>query len=55
LALDEPTENETAIKVNGIEVLIADPIRTIANKNKVDYVTSPRGEGFVIGNCDSCC
>jgi hypothetical protein len=48
MALDEPGENEETIQVNGLDVLIADEVRPSADLNKVDYITSPDGEGFII-------
>ena len=48
LALDEPNENEDTIQVNGIDVLISDEVKPTANVNKLDYIKSPHGEGFVI-------
>ena len=48
LALDKPNENEDVIQVNGIKVLITSEIKTFADRNTIDYVNSPYGEGFVI-------
>jgi len=48
LALDEPNENEDTIQVNGIDVLISDDVKPAASENKIDYIKSPEGEGFII-------
>ena len=48
LALDEPKENENTVNVNGIDVLIAEEVKPTASSNKIDYVKSPEGEGFII-------
>jgi Fe-S cluster assembly iron-binding protein IscA len=48
LALDEPKENEDIIQVNGIKLLISDEVKPIANLNKIDYISSAHGEGFII-------
>ena len=57
LALDEPNENEDTIQVNGIDVLISDEVKPTANVNKIDYIKSPHGEGFIIApkSGQSCC
>ena len=57
LALDEPKENEDTINVNGIDVLIADEVKFTASANKIDYIESPLGEGFIITpkSGQSCC
>jgi len=48
MALDELKENEETIQVNGIDLLIADMVKPHTDGNKIDYVKSPEGEGFVI-------
>jgi len=48
LALDEPNGNEETTHINGIDVLISDEVKPFADGNKIDYVKSPGGEGFVI-------
>ena len=57
LALDEPRENEDALQVNGIGVLISNEVIPAADMSKIDYVKSPYGEGFVIvpRSGQSCC
>ena len=48
LALDEPNENEDTTQINGIDVLISDSVKALADNNTIDYVNSPYGEGFII-------
>ena len=48
LALDEPNENEETTQINGIDVLISDAVKAFADRNTIDYVNSPDGEGFII-------
>jgi hypothetical protein len=48
LVLDEPQDNEISIPVNGVDVLIGDEVKDLANKSRIDYMTGPNGEGFVI-------
>ena len=48
LALDEPKDKENTTQVNGIDILISDAIKPFADRNKIDYVNSPNGEGFII-------
>jgi Fe-S cluster assembly iron-binding protein IscA len=59
LALDELKENEETIHVNGIDVLISDMVRPYTDGNKVDYIQSIDGEGFIVGKpgqtgCEGC-
>jgi Fe-S cluster assembly iron-binding protein IscA len=62
LALDELKENEVTTQINGIDVLISDQVKPYSDGNKIDYVRSANGEGFVIdnpgqsdcGGCSSC-
>ena len=49
LALDELKENEETIQVNGIDLLISDEVKSYSDGNKIDYIQSMDGEGFVIG------
>ena len=60
MALDEPEGNEQPVQINGLDVLIAETVRPLADGNILDYVKKPDGEGFVIapesgsgcsGNC----
>jgi Fe-S cluster assembly iron-binding protein IscA len=48
LALDEPNENEDTTQINGIDVLISDAVKPFADRNTIDYVNSPYGEGFAV-------
>jgi len=48
LTLDEPNENEETTQFNGIDVLIADAIKDLADGNTIDYVNLPYGKGFTI-------
>lgn len=48
MALDEPKENEGTTQVNGIDLLISNEAKLTANMNKIDYIQSPYGEGFII-------
>jgi Fe-S cluster assembly iron-binding protein IscA len=49
MTLDEPQNNENTTKVDGIDVLIEDEARSIADASTIDYETGPYGEGFTIG------
>jgi len=55
LALDEPNENEATTQINGIDVLISDEVKPFADKNKIDYLKLPDGEGFVISTPEQTC
>jgi Fe-S cluster assembly iron-binding protein IscA len=48
LALDEPKGNEQPVRVNGIDVLIADSAMPLMDGSTVDYVKQPHNEGFII-------
>ena len=48
LALDEPNENEDTTQINGVDVLISDAVKAFADRNTIDYVNLPGGEGFII-------
>jgi len=48
LALDESNENEDTTLINSIDVLLSDDVKTIVERNIIDYVKSPYGEGFTI-------
>jgi Fe-S cluster assembly iron-binding protein IscA len=55
MALDEPEENEKPVRVNGIDVLVAEDDRRFVDGASVDYVKQAGGEGFVItGPGDEC-
>ncbi len=49
MALDEPGTNEVITKLDGIDVLISEDARNMAEKSTIDYETGPYGEGFTIG------
>ncbi len=55
LALDEPKADETPIKVNGIDVLVAEMAKPFADNATVDYVKEPYGEGFTITDSEASC
>jgi Fe-S cluster assembly iron-binding protein IscA len=55
MALDEPGENEKAVQVNGIDVLIADFIRPFADGLTIDYITHPDGGGFTMIGAGGAC
>jgi Fe-S cluster assembly iron-binding protein IscA len=54
MALDEPQENEQPVKVNEIDVLLAEHARPFAEGTVVDYVKQPYGEGFIIDGAGRC-
>ena len=64
MALDEPQDKETVNDIKGIGVLIADDVKNMADESTIDYLVSPRGEGFTIakgtgsegcsGGCSNC-
>ena len=49
MTLDEPPTNETATKAEGIDVLISDEARSLAEISTIDYESGPYGECFTIG------
>jgi Fe-S cluster assembly iron-binding protein IscA len=49
MTLDEPQTNEIATEVDGIDVLISDDARSLAETVTIDYESGPYGEGFTIG------
>jgi Fe-S cluster assembly iron-binding protein IscA len=48
LALDEPEANEAAIPVNGLDVLISDEVKSLAESSTLDYINESYREGFTI-------
>ena len=54
MALDEPTENEKPVQVNGIDVLIEDFTRPLLDGTVIDYVDGLSGRGFMIKGGSSC-
>ncbi|MFC1861402.1 hypothetical protein ACFLYL_03930 [Chloroflexota bacterium] len=56
MALDEPNKNEAATHINGIDILISDEVKALADKGTIDYMNSPDGEGFTIAvEGQTCC
>ena len=49
MTLDEPQINETAVKVDGIDILISDEARSLAEESTIDYESGPNGGCFTIG------
>jgi len=49
MALDELNNNETATKINGLDVLISDEVKGFAERSEIDYISGPHREGFTIG------
>ena len=56
LALDEPSGDEVPVQVNGLDVLIEEKVKSMADKSTVDYVSAPDGGGgfTIISNGASC-
>ncbi len=55
MALDEPDDDETPVTVNGIGVLVSEPVQPYVYGTVIDYVKESHGEGFVLhGRKDSC-
>ena len=52
MALDEPNENEEMTQINGIDVLISNEVKPFADRNRVDYLNLPHGEGFIISSAE---
>jgi Fe-S cluster assembly iron-binding protein IscA len=48
LVLDEPQENETSIQVNGIDVLIDEDIKDLADRTRIDLISTPYGNAFTV-------
>ena len=55
MALDEPKENEEMTQINGIDLLISNEVKPFADRNKIDYLSSGFGEGFIISPVDQTC
>jgi Fe-S cluster assembly iron-binding protein IscA len=55
LALDEPTANEVATPINGIDVLISERLKPFVDEGTIDYHTEPWREGFTIKNGRQSC
>ena len=54
MALDEPTENEKPVQVNGIDILIEDIVKSLTEETVIDYVDEPSGRGFLIKGGSAC-
>jgi len=48
LALDEPSENDTRLSLNGIELLAEKSLNSFLDGQVIDFVNSGFREGFVI-------
>jgi Fe-S cluster assembly iron-binding protein IscA len=56
MALDEPSENEQTVEVDGIDVLITDDVKPYASGNVLDWVDAYGDEGFTLQpESGSCC
>jgi Fe-S cluster assembly iron-binding protein IscA len=49
LALDEPTEKDNMLELNGITVLAEKSLNSFLEEQVIDFVTSGGREGFVVG------
>jgi Fe-S cluster assembly iron-binding protein IscA len=55
MALDEPDDDETPVTVNGIGVLVSEPVQPYVKGTIIDYIVEPQGEGFVLkGRKNNC-
>ena len=55
MALDEPDGDEVPVTVNGIGVLVSEPVQPYVTGTVIDYVKESHGEGFVLkGRRNSC-
>ena len=55
MALDEPEEDENTHMVNGIDVLVKEPLVDLVGNTTIDYVYESGAEGFIMtGQDDSC-
>ena len=48
LALDEPKDNDKALSLNDIPVLVESAIAPFLEGQVVDFVSTPHGQGLVI-------
>ena len=48
MALDEPSENNTRLSLNGIELLAEKSLNSFLDGQVIDFVNSGFREGFVI-------
>ncbi len=49
LALDEPSENDNEMELNGIKVVAEKSLTSFLDEQVIDFVTSGGREGFVVG------
>ena len=49
MALDEPGKSENAVRVEGIDLLISEDLKTFAERSRIDYIQGPYRQGFTIG------
>ena len=49
LALDEPTDKDNTIELNGIKVLAEKSLNSFLEEQVIDFVKSGNREGFVVG------
>ena len=55
MALDEPDDDETPVTVNGIGVLVSEPVQPYVKATIIDYIKEDYGEGFVLkGRKNNC-
>jgi len=64
MALDEPTDNDQVYETGGFTFLVEKQLLEEAKPIKVDFISTPEGQGFVIssgmkkssdcGGCTSC-
>jgi Fe-S cluster assembly iron-binding protein IscA len=54
MALDEPTENEKPVQVNGLDILMADFARSLTDETVIDYVDDSSGSGFLVKGASAC-
>ena len=55
VALDEPDDDETPVTVNGIGVLVSEPVQPYVNGTIIDYVKEGYAEGFILkGRRNNC-
>ena len=48
MALDESDDDESPLAINGIGVLVSEPVQPYVNGTVIDYVKEESGEGFVL-------
>lgn len=48
MALDEPKENEETIPADGLDILVADKVKSHVFGSTLDWVHTLQGEGFVL-------